>query len=438
MAGPRRRRAQGKVPTPRRGAPRYRGRTHHRSGPATLPPQGRRASDPSFPRRRESRVAAWQWGSPPHHRPPTLMRHVPTQRPQPSPHKAVALATASDLCHPSLVRAAYTFYSYRHQPPMKAAKEVRCRRQPIRWWRSCIAAHVGAMWAARGPSAGSGRRGNARRDSGGGAEARAPYRRRRAHSHQPGLCSDKWGASCPDVWNRGRRASPRWRCSRQWPPSGRCRSWSYEAGPAADTASARSALPYMRPPAATRRHSREGRPLHNHVIPVKAGIQGGGAERGIPHPVAQRSPAHQTPKGGHHAQRRTQARRRRSHRQHQRPQVPGRRSQGQHQCPSSPAATRSASSTSWVQWPGNRSSASSSRTSAAGSSAANASPLWSSAEPSRISWRATPLRTTLSSCSSGRSARQQTPTTASQRMPIHLRINPPFSRQTRFKSRRKK
>ncbi len=36
-----------------------------------------------------------------------------------------------------------------------------------------------------------------RRDSG-GAEARAPYRRRRAHSHQPGLCSDKWGASCPD------------------------------------------------------------------------------------------------------------------------------------------------------------------------------------------------------------------------------------------------
>ena len=69
------------------------------------------------------------------------------------------------------------------------------------------------MWAAHGPSAGSGGRGNARRDSGGGAEARVPYRRRRAHSHRPGLCSDKWGASCPDVWSRGRRASPRQRGS---------------------------------------------------------------------------------------------------------------------------------------------------------------------------------------------------------------------------------
>ena len=57
--------------------------------------------------------------------------------------------------------------------------------------------------AAHGPSAGSG----------GGAEARAPYRRRRAHSHRPGLCSDKWGASCPDVWSRGPRASPRQRGS---------------------------------------------------------------------------------------------------------------------------------------------------------------------------------------------------------------------------------
>ena len=57
--------------------------------------------------------------------------------------------------------------------------------------------------AAHGPSAGSG----------GGAEARTPIRRRRAHSHRPGLCSDKWGASCPDVWSRGPRASPRQRGS---------------------------------------------------------------------------------------------------------------------------------------------------------------------------------------------------------------------------------
>ena len=82
-----------------------------------------------------------------------------------------------------------------------------------------------------------------RRDSG-GVEARAPIRRRRAHSHRPGLCSDKWGASCPDVWSRGRQASPR-------PPSEGWRSWSYEAGPAAVNASARSVLPYMPPPAAT-------------------------------------------------------------------------------------------------------------------------------------------------------------------------------------------
>ena len=67
-------------------------------------------------------------------------------------------------------------------------------------FRGCNAAHVGAMVAAHGPSAGSG----------GGAEARAPIRRRRAHSHRPGLCSDKWGASCPDcgaVAGGRRRAS---------------------------------------------------------------------------------------------------------------------------------------------------------------------------------------------------------------------------------------
>ena len=113
---------------------------------------------------------------------------------------------------------------------MKAAKEVGCRRQPIRWRR-----RVGRQRAVAGE-------GNARRDSGGGAEARAPYRRRRAHSHQPGLCSDKWGASCPD--GGAVAGGPR-------PPSEGWRSWSYEAGPAADTASAWSVLPYMRPPAAT-------------------------------------------------------------------------------------------------------------------------------------------------------------------------------------------
>ena len=79
------------------------------------------------------------------------------------------------LCHPPLVKTAYMFYSYRHHPPVKAARKVEHRRQPARW-----------------------RRRMGRQRNSGGAEARAPFRRRRAHSHQPGLCSDKWGASRPD------------------------------------------------------------------------------------------------------------------------------------------------------------------------------------------------------------------------------------------------
>ena len=54
--------------------------------------------------------------------------------PQPSPHKAVAQRPP---CHQSLASTEYAFYSYVHQPPMKAAREVRCRRQPVRWRRSC-------------------------------------------------------------------------------------------------------------------------------------------------------------------------------------------------------------------------------------------------------------------------------------------------------------
>ena len=83
---------------------------------------------------------------------------------------------------------------------MKAAKEVGHRRQPVRCGHPATLPPHGRSAPAT------------RRDSG-GAEARAPIRRRRAHSHRPGLCSDKWGASCPDVWSRGRRASPRQRGS---------------------------------------------------------------------------------------------------------------------------------------------------------------------------------------------------------------------------------
>ena len=98
---------------------------------------------------------------------------------------------------------------------MKAAKEVGHRRQPVRWRRSCCA---GERPLCRGHPATlppQSRRAATASDpaDSGGAEARAPIRRRRAHSHRPGLCSDKWGASCPDVWSRGRRASPRQRGS---------------------------------------------------------------------------------------------------------------------------------------------------------------------------------------------------------------------------------
>ena len=119
-----------------------------------------------------------------------------------------------------------------------------------------------------------------RRDSG-GAEARAPIRCRRAHSHQPGLCSDKWGASCPD--GGAVAGGPR-------PPSERCRSWSYEVGPAADTASARSVLPYMRPPATTpqpspTRPSRQRPRNHPPSFPRRRESTG---RRGVPSPMCDR------------------------------------------------------------------------------------------------------------------------------------------------------
>ena len=125
---------------------------------------------------------------------------------------------------------------------------------------------------------------------------------RRAHSHRPGLCSDKWGVSCPDVWSRGRRASPRQRGS----CLGRRRS---DGGPgptkpvqplstpqrgASPLACTYPPPPHNTPPTrpSTARRDRESRV----------------AARGIPHPVAQRPPAQQTRKGGPHARRWTQTR----------------------------------------------------------------------------------------------------------------------------------
>ena len=89
---------------------------------------------------------------------------------------------------------------------------------------------------------------------------------RRAHSHQPGLCSDKWGASCPD--GGAVAGGPR-------PPSERWRSWSYEAGPAAVTASAWSVLPYMHLPAVAPAHPSPTKPSRQR--PREGGNPPGGA-----------------------------------------------------------------------------------------------------------------------------------------------------------------
>ncbi len=139
--------------------------------------------------------------------------------------------------------------------------------------------------AAHGPSAGSG----------GGAEARAPIRRRRAHSHRPGLCSDKWGASCPDVWSRGPRASPRQRGS----CLGRRRSYG---GPG-PTKPVRPLSPPQRgasPRTCTYPPPPRNPPLQGRTAPsdpAKAGIHRAG-RRPSPHmAVAPATPA-QTRKGG--------------------------------------------------------------------------------------------------------------------------------------------
>ena len=147
---------------------------------------------------------------------------------------------------------------------------------------------------------------------------------RRAHSHRPGLCSDKWGASCPDVWSRGRRASPRQRGS----CLGRRRS---DGGPgptkpvqplsppqrgASPLACTYPPPPHNPPPTKPSRSDRQ-RPIHPspppltsfphppNVIPAKAGIHREG-RRPSPHMAV--APAPPARKGGPHARRWTQTR----------------------------------------------------------------------------------------------------------------------------------
>ena len=52
----------------------------------------------------------------------------PPPRPlNPPPTKPSRQRPPATLCHLSIARTAYTFYTYEHQPPMKAAREVRHR-----------------------------------------------------------------------------------------------------------------------------------------------------------------------------------------------------------------------------------------------------------------------------------------------------------------------
>ena len=142
------------------------------------------------------------------------------------------------------------------------------------------------MEAAHGSSAGSGGRGDARRGSGGAGADTAP--------------------TCPLspartlFWQVGRKLPRRvepWPASLAAlaglvprPPSELWRSWSYEAGPAAVTASARSVLPCMHLPAAT--------PQPPNVIPApplrhsrESGNPGGGAGHPSPRRAATPSTA---------------------------------------------------------------------------------------------------------------------------------------------------
>ena len=199
---------------------------------------------------------------------------------------------------------------------MKAAKEVGHRRQPVRWRRSCCA---GERPLCRGhpatlpPQSRRAATARTRRDSGGGAEVRAPYRRRRAHSHRPGLCSDKWGASCPDVWSRGRRASAA--VGGRWSDvlvlrsrSSRCHRLGVERPPVHATARSDPRNPPLQgrrasdPPPNLALHGKLRKGLRRRESRVAA--RSGASLT----PSRQRPPAQQTRKGGPHACRWTQTR----------------------------------------------------------------------------------------------------------------------------------
>ena len=122
---------------------------------------------------------------------------------------------------------------------MKAAKEVGCRRQPIRCGR-----RTGRQRAVTGEGTlGETAAGERKRGRRYGADVPTLT--------GPDLVLTMWGASCPDggaVADGRRRASGARRLGRRRSYGG---PGPYEAGPIADRASARGSLPYMHPPPAT-------------------------------------------------------------------------------------------------------------------------------------------------------------------------------------------
>ena len=83
---------------------------------------------------------------------------------------------------------------------MKAAREVGCRRQPARCGR-----RTGRQRAVAGEGTPDETAGERRRGRRYGADVPTLT--------GPDFVLTMWGASCPDVWSRGRRASPRQRGS---------------------------------------------------------------------------------------------------------------------------------------------------------------------------------------------------------------------------------
>ena len=241
---------------------------------------------------------------------------------------------------------------------MKAAREVRCRRLPVRWRRSCCAGERPLCCSPAASPSTSARCGGARAVSG-----QWPPRGRPAGQRRRGR---RIGADVPTltgpafVLTSGAQVAPTCGAVAGGPRSASGARASAAVG-AMSFLVLRSRSSRCRRLGAERPPRRCDRPQRPRNPPSSTSL----SERRSPCLEADADPEPALPRAT------------------PTPASPGAALPRATPTPSSTAATRSASSTSWMQWPSNRSSASSSRTSAADSSAANASPPRCSAEPSR-------------------------------------------------------